>query len=658
MALCYNPLMNENPSSHHAEMVAGPERSLKSEPWFYALLPALVVALFYLPVLKNSFVNWDDREFITENPHIRHLDLSSLRWMLTTFYSGNWIPLTWLSLALNFWMGGLDPRIYHLTNLVLHALNTALVFFVCRRVLNLAEDNRIPVGNTGRNTYEIPAALLAALLFGLHPIHVESVAWATERKDVLFAFFYLLGLLLYMNYASSPLQNGLKLYSCLGLYLLALMSKPMAVTLPLVFLILDGWPLGRFQTGLSKVLTEKIPFFILALAVGLFTVLSHVQTLSSTDIHSQIFWIMNAFHALIFYLWKMAVPVNLVPLYPFPHNVNRLYQLENLLAVFLVALIFIACSRYRKKAPYLSVAWLYYLITLAPVLGLLQVGSQAAADRYTYLPSLAVFVPFSAGLASCLSNRRLLLALFIGVLTAVLGFATIRQIGVWKDSRSLWENVVRVYPDDTPDAHTYLGCTYSDEGRWDDAMSEFNRALAISPPLAITHNGMGIALLNQGKAEDAIREFKLAASMDSHTATPYRNLWMIYKNLGRHKEAADTMLEAVKIEPDNADNYGKLGASYGYLKKLADAKSAYGKAHELDPYNPKYLVNLAVISQMQGRPDEAIEKYRQGIAFNPKEPVYYLKLSDLYRGLGNMDLAQEFYEKARSLSPLGVEISK
>jgi protein O-mannosyl-transferase len=433
---------------------------------------------------------------------------------------------------------------------------------------------------------------------------------------------------------------------------LSLMSKPMAMTLPLILLILDFWPLGRFPAGLTKAITEKIPFFILALAGGFLAVASHAKALEPGSNTSIVFWAMNAFRSLAFYLWKLAVPIGLVPLYPFPRHPDFYYHLQNALALLWVILISVACYYFRKKAPYLAAAWLFYLVTLAPVSGFLQTGSQAAADRYTYLPSLGAFLFFSAIVTTLLSNRRLLLGILIAVLTGIMGMATVRQIGIWKNSQSLWERVTRIYPTECPEAHAYLGCVYTDSNRPDDAMAEFKTAISIPPPLPITYNGIGIALYNQGKFEEAVQAYKTALSLKPQTAVTHRNLWKALKQLGRFEEGVTVMQEALKIEPDVADNYGDLGASYGYMKKLDLANGAYERAHALDPYRTKYLENLAVIAQMQGRLDDGIAICHEGISLNPREPVYYMRLADIYKSAGKPDLALPWEEKARALAPL------
>lgn len=619
-----------------------------SRPILWACIGCLVfmVCLFYLPVLRNGFVNWDDMDVIAENPHIRSLNLANLRWMFTTFHADNWVPLTWLSLALNYRMGGLQPGVFHFTNVALHALNTALVFLTCVKVIRLIRgESAFPMSAV------IPTALVTALLFGLHPIHVESVAWATERKDVLYSFFYLSGILLYLDYVSSRLKNKLKLYGCLGLYLLALMSKPMAVTLPLAFLILDYWPLDRFPSERLKPLVEKIPFFILALVFGCLAVASHEDTISSTAPTAQVYWMMNAFRSLIFYLFKMALPLNLVPLVPFPRVMDTYYQIQNLLAALLVVIAVMACYRTRKTAPYWGAAGLFYLLTLLPVLGILQTGSQAAADRYTYFPSLSVFFLFSAGMACWLSNCRFFLPLFIVALTCLLGFGTVRQIGLWKNSETLWESVVRAYPADSALAYTYLGGTYTEEKRWNDALGAFQQALAIPPPMAAAHLGYGRLLLYFGKVDQAIQEFNTAIAIDPNQVRPHESLWSVYERLGKHPEAISQIQTAIQMEPNDAGFFCDLGVSFSILKRYPEAEKAFQKAHELDPDSSLCVVNLATVQVFEGRASEAMSLYQQEISEGNRIPLYYLKMADIFLDQRKTDQALQALQTASQLNP-------
>lgn len=623
-----------------------------------ALLSVLVL-LCYLPVLENGFVNRDDALLIANNPHIRSMSLQSLGWMLSNFYARDWLPLTWYSLAVNFWMGGLDPRVYHLTNVFLHVLGTILVFLVCLRILALARENH-ETSDAHPKEAELWAAFFVSLLFGLHPIHVESVAWASERKDVLYALFYLSSLYLYLGYAPFPGRKGLKLAACFGLFLLALLSKPMAVSLPIVFLILDGWPLRRFSAGRGWAVLEKIPFLIAVVLVSLVTAAAHKNTIS--DSFSWGYRIMNAFRCIAFYMVKMLVPLKLSPFYPFPPLAYGFHDPESLLeislSVLLVALVSLTCFRFRKKAPWLLAAWLFYLVTLAPVLGFLQVGNQAAADRFTYLASLALFLPLGVGITALLRNRRILMGLVCAGLALLLGCGTVKQIGVWKNSQTLWESAVRACPEGSSIVHSNLAFVYESAGMHDDALREYDQAIAIPPPDETAHNGKGTVLLMKGKLDEALAEYKTAISLNPAYATPHLHLWFIYDQKGMNDQALDEIQTAIRLDPSSAQSYNLLGASYEKMGRLKDSVEAFQRAYTLDPGNRSYLLNLAAACKEAGNLDEAMACYQRGMIIDPSEPAFPLNLGALYLQKGMYLQAIEALQVALNLDAKNPDIAR
>lgn len=620
-------------------------------PWVAALMVALLTVVFYLSVVNNEFVNWDDTEAIIDNHPIKFLNFSSLQWMFTTFHTGNWIPLTWFSIALDYAIGRLDPRVYHLHNLLLHVINSVLVFFLSLNILRCAIKS-IEVRTKRLQQPEIWGAALAALQFALHPIHVESVAWATERKDLLCGVFFFASLLIYLNYATSDRGRTGKWWACFGLFALALLSKPMAITLPLVLLLLDIWPLNRFN--LRNCLWEKVPFFILSLAISVVTIIaqSKAGAVSNTVVLPLDFRIMNAFHSLLFYVWKMLWPLDLVPFYPLTHQGTAAFSVANSVALIVVIFISAICFFYRKMRPYLGISWLYYVITLSPVLGVLQVGSQAAADRYSYIPSVSLLLLFSTFVVLLLYRHRLALACLSIAVVAVLGFATVQQIAIWKNSISLWESVVRVYPDVSFVAHTNLANAYKRSGQLDAALREFDRALAFPPPHhAYIYDGKGTVLLEKGFVDEAIQNFKQSIDIDPGYATPHRNLWFAYDKKGLHELAYAEVLEAVKINPEFAEAYNNLGISYGRKSQYEESIKAFTSALSLDPHNSMYLVNLATTYQKAGQLDRAIEWYKKGLMLNANEPVYFLNLANTYLLKGMLSEAIETLQAGTKLQP-------
>ena len=624
-------------------------RGAKGASWVCGSLLILAVVFCYLPVLKNDFVNWDDKDNILGNLQIRNLDGASLRWMLTTFHTGNWMPLTELSFALNYRFGGLDPRFFHATNVFFHALNTLLVFWIGLRLIKRLPE--APGNSSALRDFGLPIAFLTALLFGLHPAHVESVAWATERKDVLYSFFYLGALGLYLGEPFEFDWRGFKPWACLGLYLLALMSKPMAITLPMVYLVFDFWPLERWKLGWRKILQEKAPFFVAALGALWVTMASHEKTLSYAKSGVEFFWVMNAFRSLVFYLLKMAFPVGLTAYYPFPPEMGGFYLFENFSAAAAVLLISILLFRRRRQAPAFAAAWLFYVVVLLPVIGIIQTGSQAAADRYVYLASLGFFLPLAAGAARLVSYRWIPFALLTVLAAGLLGWRTMEQIGTWKNSEVLWQRVTEIYPDENPTAYSQLGAAYIKAKRYDEALAAYTRAAVIPPPLATTFNDLGKGLLYKERVPEAIQEFEYALTLDPSFAEPHLNLWIVYEHQGRHEEAVAQMQAALQLEPKSPVFHNNLGVSYVFLKKNQEARPEFEEAHRLDPDNSEYLVNLATLEEWAGQFEKAMEWYRSGIRRHPREPVYYLKMADLYLSHGLKAKAFEKLQTAWNLNP-------
>ncbi len=449
-----------------------------------AFLAALITLIVYLPSLKYGFVTWDDPAYVYKNLYIRSIDPGFIKLVFTTWTVGNWHPLTMISLAIDYSVWGVNPVGYHLTNIVFHAANTFLVGMIATRLVRSG-------GGALRGNGVVLATLVAALLFGLHPLHVESVAWVSERKDVLFAFFFFLSILAYLGYVSAPRSRGYYYVASLVAFAFSLMSKPMAVTLPAVLLVLDFYPLERLfdseGPSLKSVVLEKIPFFVLSAA-------SAALTLSAQTSSGAVAFVKEvplaarfsvAIRGFIFYLYKMAAPLKLAPLYPLPYKseVFSSWFWASLL-IFIAITLFCAIMVKRKRI-FLAV-WLFYVITLSPVIGIIQVGTQAAADRYTYLPSLGPFMLASVGagyLLTTLSDTkaRLIVSVAIGIAIAVLAGMTLKQESIWKDSFTLWNYEIRLYGDDAPLAYNQRGVAYKEAGNVDKAVADFNRSIMLDP---------------------------------------------------------------------------------------------------------------------------------------------------------------------------------
>jgi tetratricopeptide (TPR) repeat protein len=585
-----------------------------------ALIPVLLAFAAYLPVFNNEFV-WDDLAYIRDNPNLRSFTGSHIQWMLTSFLGGNWMPLTRLSLAFDYLLGGASPKIYHFTNLLLHGANTYLVFFLSLAVLRLASKNlSLGMEKAGAGWMK-GAAWMTAVLFALHPTQVETAAWAVERSNLLCALFFFLSLRTYLDYASGVGSRRKKYMACLGYFCLAITAKPFAVTLPVVLLLLDHWPLGRMKKGFRSVLAEKIPFLAVSFIAGLVAIAA--QSDASALIPLQTlppdarFW--NAFHAVAFYLWKLVWPANLAVFYPVTLKTES-PSLENVLALLLFFSISYLCYRQRKARPYLSVVWLYFLVTLAPVLGIFQIGSQFAADRYLYFSSFAFYLLFAAALAIFLARRGTSWMPSAAILAGVLGYATLLQVGTWSDSITLWEKAVEVSPHASGLAYANLAQAYEDRQLLDEALKAWDEALAIGPVDSIKLEGKGLTLLQKGRAEEAAKIFRSDLVLDPKNPIAHRCMFLALQSVGKLQEALPEAQEAVRLSPAFPLGYNYLGTCYFGLNQTDLAAENFQKAVSLDPQNTIYLGNLASAYMSLDRYRDAVQIYQEALSYKPQDP--------------------------------------
>ena len=628
----------------------------------------LITFMLYTPALNNNFVNWDDPSYVYENSYISSLTLHSLYWMLTSFHAGNWHPLTWISHAIDYASFGLNPLGHHLTSIVLHGMNTMLVFLLALQLLLKAQAvNKAPLTTTG--TLSISArALIAggvtALLFGVHPVHVESVAWVAERKDVLCAFFFLSALCSYLFYAcAADTKNRRTWYTaCLVLSIGALMAKPMAVTFPLVLMLLDIYPLKRItlSTGTDapvSVFLEKIPFFALTACFGVLTMLAQhaggaVVGLESLPLP---FRLANALHAPLFYLTKMVWPVDLVPVYPFPVHMDFLNLQYIVSGVIVVCAGGVSIWMLKREAYLFFTACSYYLITLLPVLGIIQVGIQAASDRYTYLPSISIFLLAGIGASRLFEKSSALINKVVwGALLAVLillGQVTIQQIKIWQDSEMLWSSVIRRFPGRVPVAHNNLGLAYDRRGLYDKAAIEYEKAIAILPAFEDPHYNLGLSYYRRGMYDRAAAEYEKAIAINPKLADAYYNLGLTYDRVGMYDRAAAEYEKAIGINPQFAKAYNDLGFVY-YTKGMYDkATAACEKALSINPGLAQAHNYLGLIYHTKGMYDAAIAAYEKALSINPALAESHHNLGLSYFAQGKYDRAIAAYERALSINP-------
>ena len=631
-----------------------------------ALIVAAITLAVFLPALGNGFVNYDDGDYVFSNPRIRSLGLEFFQWAFTTRDVAYWHPVTWISHALDYAIWGLNPVGHHLTALLLHALNSWLVAMLAYRLITRAlqpAEGSDPAGTAGNQRSALIAAGTAGILFGLHPLRVESVVWISERKDLLCATFFLAAIFTYLDYTGSPAGSRTRYYLLtIGLLALALMSKPMAITFPLVLLILDYFPLQRLKTeGVRKILGEKLPFFALAAISVAITFISIKKSIVAGPI-SYTSSILIFGKALIFYLTQTLLPLHLSPIYSMPAGEVPL-SAPYIFALVAAVAITIACWLFRKSAPYLAAAWGCYLITLAPSLGNTQAGVRlAAADRFTYLPMIGLLI--LAGLAVArlhdrIAGNRPAVRLLAGagiLLTIVMATATIRQIAVWKDGLTFWSHMIagNYYPPpigyrycSRADAYLKLGDTHR-------AIQDYDRAVAADPNYKEGYIMRGNLRMTMGDVQQGIADFTTAIAKAPTYYSAYLNRGDAYIRLGDLDRAEQDISKAIDLSADNKGAYNNRGLIYirrgRYDLALADIKRALA----LDATFAPTHINLGIAYSGSNDHQKAIDSFSRAIELQPETVNSYLGRGDAYLKMQNNDFALRDYREACRLgSDLG-----
>jgi protein O-mannosyl-transferase len=586
------------------------------------LLLFLVVVGVFLPALRHDFIYYDDPGFVMENPHVTGgLTWANVKWAFLHAGFDYWRPLSWLSHMADCQIFGLDPWGHHLTSILLHALNTLLVFAVWRKM-----------------TGAVWRSLLVAALFGLHPLHVESVAWIAERKDVLGTFFWLLTLWVYAHWVQQRAvqRTGASIFyvMTLALFVLGLMSKPMLVTVPGVLLLLDFWPLNRLgpnprrQPGavVRSLVIEKIPFFALAAATGVFTVLvqERIGALKTVAGYPWPGRVANALMAYCQYLGKCVFPARLAVFYPYP--LNHSVGLAVLAGVLLAGITIAVCGLHRSR-PYLLVGWFWFLGTLVPVIGLVQVGEQSMADRYSYMPLVGVFLmaAWAAGDGAARWPQQLgRLGATAGAILAACIVLTSRQLGYWQTSATLFRHALAVTEDNWA-AHAYLGYALSKSpARLSEAIAEYQEALRIAPQFAVSHNYLGNALVKvPGRLAEAGAEFQAALRLDPELADAHSNLATILSQTpGRLPEAIAEYRAALRLRPDAAEIHNYLGLA---------------------------------LARLPGGQPEAIVEFRTALRLKPDSAAMHFNLGLALAALPDLPAAMVEFQAALKLDPANAE---
>jgi protein O-mannosyl-transferase len=573
-----------------------------------ALAGILIAAtiLVYAQACRFGFVLIDDPTYVSENPRVQGgLSLENIAWSWTTFRDGNWIPLTWLSLMLDTTVFGFHAAGYHLTNILLHAANTGLVFAFLARA----------TGNPMRSA-------CVAALFALHPLHVESVAWITERKDVLSTLFGLLALLSYVNYAVG--RGRWNFAACVLCFVASLLSKQTFVTLPFVLLLLDYWPLGRLSERSARLwlIVEKSPLFAISAVACTITVIAQRSGHNVASLSASPFLIrcLNAVVVYATYVAKTFVPYHLSVFYPHPGE--HYFVLTVVVSAVLVTAISAAAVVLIRRRPYLFVGWAWYLGTLVPMIGLVQVGRQQMADRYTYLPLVGVFLAsvwlFADFIPLRLRGRHALASVAVTVIVLCAG-ATFVQASYWQDSITLFRHAYECDAQN-PIAASALGSRLVETGQTADGLALLESAVRLAPQDAECHFNLAVSLEKAGQSDAALKQYEMALALDDWDPRAHTNLARMLWKRNHVQEAKQHFLKAIAIDPEHVSAYVNLAALCGQTADFAGTITYSQRALQLDPTLSICHYNLALALRAEGRLDDAIRHFRDVLNLSPNDP--------------------------------------
>lgn len=587
-----------------------------------------------------DFINFDDHTYVTKNaPVLAGLNRNSVIWAFTTIHSSNWHPLTWLSHMLDCQSFGPGPGWHHLTNVFFHIANTLLLFTVLKKM-------------TG--TFWQSAFVAAA--FALHPLHVESVAWISERKDVLSTFFWILTMLCYVRYVEHP--GMLRYLLALFVFVLGLMAKPMLVTLPCVLLLLDYWPLEHFgKKSFHHLIFEKIPFFILSAASSTATFLIQKETGATNTLSEIPLWdhISNVVVSYGIYIWKMLWPTHLAIFYPYPQG--KLPYTQIIIAAMLLLTITIFVIYFSSRYKYLVTGWLWFIGTLIPVIGLVKVGMQDYADRYTYVPLIGLFIAIAFGVYDVFSRweyGKAVLAALSATILIIWMVCTSIQLGYWKNNVTLFQHTLKVTKNNYL-AHNVLAYSFYIQGNFDKSIAQNYEALKIKPDYAVIHNGLGLAMFKKGEINQAAAFFRQAIQLRPDFADAHFNLGLVLSQQGRHKDAAEELTTAIALNPQSDEIRAQLAHCLLATGKVREAvlqlKAAAQFSNDWTTFN-NLAWHLAIYEEAEFYdPIEAVRFAQTACQLAKNQnPVALDTLAITYAAIGKFDEAINAAQKALKLA--------
>ena len=672
---------------------------------------AAIVWLAFQRTLRCDFVNYDDDQYVYANPIITNgLTLSGIQWAFTHVHASNWHPLTTISHMLDCSLYGLQPWGHHLTNIVLHATAAVLLFLALLR-LTSASDLQLSTLNDQPSASNIWACAFVAALFAVHPLRVESVAWVSERKDVLSGVFFMLTLLAYARYArlaswddaALPRQSGAattrlrkwpigSYLTVVILFALGLMCKPTLVTLPLVLLLLDYWPLGRwqgagneehggkseelsakstisaFQTSRGLVI-EKLALFALSAASCAATVIAQKDVIERSLQMNFIERANNAFISYAAYLGEMIWPAHLVVSHPYGERYRNLAQV--VVSLILLSGISAICFLSRKKYPFLLTGWLWYIGVLVPMIGLVQVSGESRSDRYTYLAQIGVYIMVSWGAMALIKkwrpHRAPLAATAMAVIIA-LAICSYGQTAYWRDTETLWRHALDVSPDDYL-ARDNLGYTLLQKGKINEAIAEYEKAIQIKPGYARAHNNLGNALMQTGQLTEAAAQYQKVLELEPHDSQVHNNMGTLLIKQGRVDEAIEQYRKAVAADPETAELHYNLGSALIVKGNWDDAINHLEAALTIDPNFPEAHNKLGVAFGETGRINEAIGQFGEALRLHHLYPQAQFNLGSILVRIGQRQegiahlleavrLKPDYAEAKERLRNLGVPLPR
>jgi tetratricopeptide (TPR) repeat protein len=601
------------------------------------IIVLIITFIAFLPSLSNQFINtWDDNNFVINNPLITHLNWESIKGFFTTQNGGAYVPLPLLTWAVEFKFFGLNPFPYHLDNLLLHLICTLLVFYF----FNLL---RLPV---------IYAAF-GALLFGIHPMHVESVAWVTERKDLLFCLFYLGSLITYTKFILSENRKLSFFLLTLLLFIFSLFSKIQAVSLPFSLFLLDYW----FDRSLRwKLIFEKIPFFVFSLIFGLggYFILQNLGVINIHDKYTLFERILAGLYSFSAYIVKLVAPLNLSAFYPYPvdpgASIPLLYYLNLAFLLVMSVLIFLTF----KKTKVVIFGFLFFLFNVVFLLQVVRAGDTYQADRYTYVPYIGLFFLAAWGahkFASRNSSSQMVVAGLVLIVTTFFFSNTYGRCKDWKNGITLWNDVIEKFPQKIPTAYYSRGIEYGDLGQWDKAIDDYSIAIEIDPKFSDAYSNRGVAYGNLGLWDKAIDDYKRAIEIDPKISMTYSDCGIAYGNLGQWDKAISNYNKAIEIDPKFTQAYSNRGIAYANLGQFNEAISDFSKAIEIDPKFVEAYSNRGIAYRNLRQYEKSITEYSKAIEIDPKYKNAYYNRGIAYMNLGQWGKAISDFSRAIEIDP-------